>query len=278
MSDERSVGARRNNQLDPRIPIPGTTNVRDVGGYPTGDGKRTAMGRLYRSEVLGLSGSGAESLWDELRTEDYQCLRLRSIVDLRSHREARMIPSAWDRATGAQLFHAPIPEGVEGSETDFMRLLRDGKITTFDEEDLGRWYQMVLRRRTDVLGEVIRVLSNPHHLPALVHCHAGKDRTGLVVALVLEVVGVPRNVVTADYALTSKYRPDRAAEHAALLEHLGIHVDDVRSLWEAPARAMESALEFLDITYGGVAAYLTNECSVTPAHIESLRAQMLEDA
>lgn len=270
--------SQREDPVGLRIPIPGTSNVRDVGGYPVGDRERVSTGRLYRSEALGLPGSGAESVWDALRAEEYRRLGLRTVVDLRSDHEADLVPSAWARATGARLVRAPIPEGVEGSGTDFMRMLRDGSITRFDEEDLGRWYQHVFRRRAAVLGAVVRELAHPGNLPALVHCHAGKDRTGLVVALVLETVGVPRNVVVADYALTGEYRPDRVAQHAEMLDRLGVGLEDVRVFWEAPARAMESALEFLDAAYGCAPGYLISECGVSAGQIESLRAALVEAA
>ena len=268
--------SRQRDPLDVRIPLPGTSNVRDAGGHPVRTGGRVARGRLYRSEVLGLQGSGAETVWDEAQAKEYRALGVRTVVDLRSEREAGVVPTAWGHATGARLVHAPIPEGVEGSETDFMRMLRAGAITRFDEEDLGRWYQQVLRRRADVIGEAVRALANPENLPALVHCHAGKDRTGLVVALVLEALGAVRAAVVADYSLTGELRPDRAAVHAPQLEGTGIRVEDVRVFWDAPPRAMESALESLDQTYGGAAGYLTAACGVTPGQIESLRRGLVE--
>jgi protein-tyrosine phosphatase len=242
-----------------------------------GPGRRVAPGRLFRAEAIGLPGSGAESVWDETQADAYRSLGLHTVIDLRSEQEAALIPTAWGHATGARVLRAPIPEGVEGSDTDFMRMLFDGTIARFDQEDLGRWYQRVLDRRAGVLGAVVRELAAPGSLPALVHCHAGKDRTGLVVAVILETSGVPRDLVVADYALTGEFRPDRAAVHAADLKRIRVRLEDVRAFWEAPARAMESALEHLDLAYGGAETYLTQACGVTPEQIQSLRRALLEE-
>ncbi len=145
-----------------RVPIPGTSNVRDLGGYPAADGQEVALRRLYRAEVLAHPGAGAwHSVWDQANAAAYQALGVRTIVDLRSAHEAASTPSAWRAATGAEVIALPIAEGGEGTDTDYVRQLRAGQLTRFDAGDLARFYQQTLDRRAGLFGAAIRLLAGP---------------------------------------------------------------------------------------------------------------------
>lgn len=264
--------------VDRSAPIPGTSNTRAVSGFRTLDGRSIRDGLLFRAEVLGPEGSGAENLWADEHEPAYSALGLRLVVDLRSAPEFESVPSAWATHTSARLFNAPIPEGVEGSETDFMGQLLAGQITSFDEEQLGAWYADLLDRRACVIGDVVRELTEPDSLPALVHCRQGKDRTGLVIAVILEALGVAREDVIRDYALTDVYRSGQAEKNAALIEGLGLEIDAVRTFWESPARTMEIALRHLDSQYGGAVGYLVSGGNLTHDHVERLRSRLLTEA
>ena len=134
---------------------------------------------------------------------------------------------------------------MEGTDTDYVNRLMAGTLDRFDIADLTAFYIVTLERRAAVFGEAIRLLGDSDRLPLLVHCSAGKDRTGLLVALVLTVLGTPRDVVVTDYALTGELRPNRIADYAPLLP-AGLDLDAVRVLFETPAEAMRDALAHLD--------------------------------
>ena len=157
------------------------------------------------------------TIWDEARTPDYEALRLRTVIDLRSDGEVGATPSAWAHATGADVVRLPIAEGVEGTDTDYVHRLIAGTLHRFDAADLTRFYIVTLERRAAVFAEAVRLLGDAGRLPLLVHCSAGKDRTGLLVALVLSVLGTPRERIVADYALTGELRPNRIADYAPML-------------------------------------------------------------
>ncbi|QOV98636.1 tyrosine-protein phosphatase [Rhodococcus pyridinivorans] len=256
-------------------PLPGTTNTRDLGGLPTTAGRIVARGTLFRGDVLGPPGSGAECCWSDEFAQTYRALGLQLVVDLRSAPEVELVPSAWAPETGARLLHAPIPEGVEGTETDFMGMLRNGAITRFGPADLGVWYSQVFHRRAGVFGRVIAEIADPHGRPTLIHCHAGKDRTGLLVALILEVLGVPREAILEDYTVTGVNRRHVAEQAAPLIAELGLVMDEVRTFFEAPPLAMSSALEYLDREYGGVRGYLQQAGGVEPERLDALREGLL---
>lgn len=255
--------------------LPGTSNTRPVGGFRTVDGRTMRQGMLYRAEVLGPLGSGAESVWTDEHADAYRGMGLQLVVDLRSDREILNTPTAWADGTGARLHQAPIPEGVEGSDTDFMGMLLDGLITSFNDEQLGQWYADLVDRRADVIGSVVRELAAADNFPALIHCQQGKDRTGIVIAIILEALGVPRDEVVHDYTLTSQFRPGRAEKNVDLIEKLGLQIDDIRTFWEAPKRTMEITLEHLDSEYGGAVGYLVGAGGVTVDEVGRFRSQLL---
>jgi protein-tyrosine phosphatase len=259
-----------------RLAIPGTSNLRDLGGYPVTRGEVIAPGRLYRSEGLARPGAGEmHSAWDESNATQIRGLGLRTIIDLRSEYEREVTPTAWPDATGAEVVWLEIAEGGEGSDTNVMQHLLGGRIKRFDVADMGQFYCDVLDRRAAVFGEVVTVVAAADRLPALLHCSAGKDRTGLAVALVLSALGTPRETVVADYTLTGQFRPDRVLAYADRLGAAGLDVEDVRVLFETPAEVMETTLDHLDRQYGGAAAYLTSAGGLDEDVLEALRRSLV---
>ncbi|WP_213576026.1 tyrosine-protein phosphatase [Rhodococcus sp. USK13] len=264
---------------DSRVLLPGTTNVRDLAGYPAGPDQVIGPHRLFRGEVLAdADASEFQGLWDEKHRTDFEDLGLRTVIDLRAEHEVRRTPSAWRRATGADVVTLPIEEGGEGTDTNYIRKLLSGEMPRFDEEHMTQFYCEMLDRRASTFASAIAVLADTRRLPALVHCSAGKDRTGLLVALVLELLGTPRALVVEDYALTGVFRPNRIAAYAALFTGVGVDPDAARVLFETPAVSMDRALAHLDDSYGGAADYLVNVGSVLPRALEDLRSSLLVPA
>lgn len=250
--------------------------MRDLGGYPAGDGQVLVRGRFYRSEALAHPGaSEVHAIWDAANAAHYAALGLRTVIDLRTPRETEVAPSAWRVATGAKVVHLPMAEGGEGSDTNVMGRLLSGELTRFDAYDLARLYQGALDRRAEVFVAAARLLATSDRCPLLVHCSAGKDRTGMLVAVVLEALGTPRELVVRDYALTGIFRPNRVASYAAQLAAAGLDADAVRVLFETPAPAMDAALGYLDTVYGGAASYLVEVGGLDPAELAGLRANLL---
>jgi protein-tyrosine phosphatase len=253
-------------------------NLRDVGGCPAAGGRTVARGRLLRSEALVLPGGRRpHSIWHATHAEAFARLGLRTVIDLRADREVAAAPSAWTEATGAEVVRLPIVEGVEGTDTNYMIRLMSGDLRRFDESDLARLYIATFDRRAAVFGAAVRLLGDAERLPLLVHCSAGKDRTGLLVALVLSVLGTPRELVVCDYTLTGRNRPNRIADYADALRPTGVDPEQVRTLFETPAAAMEQALEHLDATYGGPAGLLLGPGGLTEDDLDALRRALLQD-
>jgi protein-tyrosine phosphatase len=156
--------------------LAGTRNLRDVGGYPAGPGRRTRWRTLLRSDAL-----------DQLPPESQAALvrlGLRQVIDLRWDHEIEQRPNVFVRS--AQVRYRSVP------------LMPDAAVP----EGLAATYRHMFDTRGQALATVARAMLEPDGLPAVVGCAAGVDRTGVTVALLLSAVGVPADVIAADYALS----------------------------------------------------------------------------
>jgi protein-tyrosine phosphatase len=221
-----------------RLEIEGTHNFRDVGGYPASGGT-TRCGQLYRSDSLaGVTATGAA---------DLAALRIGVVVDLRSALE-RSQDHSRSVLPGAVHVWLPIHGGSRSSLVD-----ADG---VFSLEQL---YRQVLDDSAWTIAAAVSVIADSGPAPVLVHCTAGKDRTGLVVALALEAAGVDRTAVVADYT-QSALNLDGAWMNQALTALVSGGVPISPALFEAlggsPDHAMSGLLAGLDEQYGSVVGYL----------------------
>jgi protein tyrosine/serine phosphatase len=163
--------------------LPAIMNLRDVGGCVTSDGRVVSRGLLYRSAEFDCTqGSTACAMLGQLG--------VRRVIDLRAESEA----SKSADLTGVERVHAPFLVSVEN---------RDAQPIDRSPPATGvRYYEYLLEGRAAVLG-VMRRLVDARSQPTLIHCVSGRDRTGMVIACVLSVLGVADVVIAADYALSS---------------------------------------------------------------------------
>jgi len=237
----------------PWIDLEGAVNVRDLGGLPTQDGNETVAGRLLRADNL-----------QELSPSDIRRLvrdiGVTTVVDLRSSAEvASEGPAPLDTVPGVRHAHHPvIPE--LGSATDAVAeallLKRDQDRSRFPSDPTCGHYLGYLEDRPDQVVGAVRSIARDEGA-ALVHCAAGKDRTGVVVALALTAAGVRPQAVVADYAATG----ERAE---AILSRLRRSPTYARDLDSVPAEAhrprpetMAAFLQQMESCYGGVTRWLT---------------------
>jgi protein-tyrosine phosphatase len=239
------------------IDLEGAANARDVGGIPLRDGGFVAAGRLLRSDNLqDLSPADVEHL-----VGDHG---LRSVIDLRTGVEVRLEGPgpllSDDRVVVAH--HSLYPEA--GEHTDVVEadtivpwMAADYGADLPGETPTVQTYMGYLNHRPDSIVAALRTIAEPHDGgSALVHCAAGKDRTGLVVALALEVAGAPRDAVVADYAVTG----ERIEAIVARLASSATYADDVSG--HDPSRhaprpaSMARVLEILDERHGSPAGWL----------------------
>jgi protein-tyrosine phosphatase len=236
---------------DRRISVPGTANLRDVGGYPAAGGGTVRWRTLLRSDALNRLGDvGRAALAG---------LGLRTVIDLRTDGEVAVAPSALD-AAGARTFHVPL-----FSEAAIGRL----------PSELSAVYEYMIDECGGPIATAIGRLSAVGALPGLVHCTAGKDRTGLVIALILEVIGVPDDVITADYALSSSHLDPEVAGAIQRIRAVGGAGQwiDLGALG-SPPQVIDTALARIRDRSGSVTGYLLDN-GLTRRDIEALRAALV---
>jgi len=251
------------------IDLDGAVNVRDLGGLPADDGGETVGGRLLRADNLQeLSPSDVRRLVRDIG--------LTIVVDLRSSAElASEGPAPLDSVPGVRhVQHPVVPE--LGSATDAVAeallLKKDQDRSRFPSDPTCGHYLGYLDDRPDQVVGAVRSIARDQGA-ALVHCAAGKDRTGVVVALALTAVGVRPQAVVADYAATGE-------RTEAILSRLRRSPTYARDLDGSPAEAhqarpetMAAFLEQMQSRYGGVARWLTDH-GLSAEELDLLRAKL----
>ena len=253
----------------PWIDLEGAVNVRDLGGLPTEDGRETVGGRLLRADNLQeLSPSDVAALVGEIGVT--------TIVDLRSLAELRSEgPAPLDAVPGVRhVLHPVIPE--VGSATDAaaeaLLIRQDQDKSRFPGDPVCGHYLGYLEDRPDQVVSALRSIAHDQGT-ALVHCAAGKDRTGVVVALALTAASVRPQAVIADYAATG----DRTEAILGRLRRSPTYTRDIDSLPAESHRprpeTMAAFLEQMDSRYGGVARWLADH-GLSPTDLNLLRAKL----
>jgi protein-tyrosine phosphatase len=177
--------------MEPRqrlVPLDGAFNFRDLGGYPGQDGRRTRWGRLFRSDTLHeLTGPDVERL---------RAMGLSTIVDLRTSAELDRTGRGPLGSEPVDFRHLSVIQDAEGEGEAVAVPAPAGE----DLSERYLWYLDVGRRP---LVDALTLLAEPASLPLVFHCAAGKDRTGVLAALVLDILGVDPEVIVADYVITA---------------------------------------------------------------------------
>jgi protein-tyrosine phosphatase len=249
------------------VRLDGTTNTRDLGGLPTTDGGRTVPGRVLRSDNL-------QTLSDSDLRRLVQEIGLRQVIDLRTtaeillegrgplravpevtHRHFSLIP---ERGHHTDVFAVEEDEVVEGLPADWVESLLPRQAAAHDrgEPPAVRAYLGYLGDRSGAVVDALRALATADGGASVVHCAAGKDRTGVVVALALVVAGVGHDEIVADYAMTADVIDALVAKLAASPTYAGdMESRDVAS--HTPrAETMDRVLTLLDERHGGAVGWL----------------------
>jgi protein-tyrosine phosphatase len=235
--------------------LPSLANFRDVGGMTTTDGHRVRTGRLYRSD-------GLHVLTDEEQQRLVDAHGIRTVIDLRSSMEHERMGSLSPVPGGFDVLCLPI---VDGSS-----MLADGQAGF----ELGQMYERIALGPDSRIGDVLRALSEPDRLPTVVYCTGGKDRTGVVVAVVLGLLGVPDEAIVQDYERSAGGLPaliDRF--HAAFGP--GEIPEVPADFFTAPPQAMWGLLHLLRRRCGSLDGY-AGHIGLGPQALEDLRAGLLE--
>jgi protein-tyrosine phosphatase len=251
----------------------GGCNFRDIGGYRTRHGASTRWGKVYRAGVL--------TYFTDDDHAPLTQLQVRSICDLRRAEEREREPTRWpDTQTNALFWD-------DGLVTPTIRALSADRPKTA----AGMFDAMVALYRALpawMAGRIAGMFQaiEQGHIPMVVHCAAGKDRTGIAVALLLRSLDVPEDTVIDDYLLTNTSGDFEAFIRSRQQAQLGVsdnHMpllsmpeDMRRVLFSADAAFLHAAFEQIDRELGGIDAYLAKTVGISDQTRERVRRELLE--
>jgi protein-tyrosine phosphatase len=246
------------------VPLQGTSNFRDLGGYPAAGGKHVKWGHIYRSADI-----------SKLTDSDLQTLQSRHVAlvcDLRGPQEYAQAP---DRLpAGVRRLELPA-----GSEKIDPRLLSGGAKTINRDSLMRAVYTTISFFPAKYKPMFDELLALPGDEALLFHCTAGKDRTGIGAALVLSALGVDRRTILRDYAATDTYWQAGREQSLQRMAQAGLSaeaVNAVRPLLAANPAYLAGTFAAIDKQYGSVDKYLGSEMGLTPKKLAALRAKYLQ--
>jgi protein-tyrosine phosphatase len=237
--------------------LQGAPNFRDLGGYIGHGGRPLRWRRLFRSDHLA-------NLTPVDRSRLAQ-LELARSFDLRGVAERDAAPYELSGVTQ----HSLAIEPTVVQRMDDIAAAGATLTAPLVTELMRELYRALINDRADRFGELFEHLI-ASDAPAVVHCTAGKDRTGVAVALVLLALGVPRDIVMQDYLLTNE------------LAHDPVHIDSATPLearavlWRVQQQFLDTALRIVDVDHGGIERYLTQRLRLSRAALDTLAARYLQ--
>jgi protein-tyrosine phosphatase len=237
------------------IPVPGTHNIRDLGGYATPSGL-THWRRVLRADGLHrMTQAGVDQL---------HALGVRTVIDLRRDHELEAQPNPFRSHPDMNYVHVSLFDQLDVVDASAPR---DGRVNVL----LGL-YCMALAERGEAIRTILTTIAHADGL-VLFHCTAGKDRTGVIAALLLALVGVAREDIVADYALTKTQIAPLLDTILANAAKRGEDMERYQALLQCEPETMQAFLDHLNAQHGGVEPYLA-AIGVEPSVIARLRARL----
>ncbi len=249
----------------------GIPNFRDLGGYPTTDGRQVKWGVLYRAGTFAGSSSADLQRLGELD--------LRTLIDFRSAAEKEAEPNRLPDPAGFNVVEIPtLDDGNEAMVEEITERIESGNFDGFDPNELmldaNRQFASTF---TPQFREFIQTVLKADGAPVVWHCTAGKDRTGFASAILLRILGVPQDVVMQDY-MASKQHALRARESQIMLLRLfkgEEAADKVSIMLGVEEDWLAAGFKQIDDTWGSFDDYVHRGLQLSDADIARLRATLL---
>ena len=250
----------------------GIANFRDLGGYPSDSGKQVKWGTLYRAGTLAHSSDA------DLRNLGQ--LQLVSLIDFRSSQEKEEEPNRLPDPTGFTVVEIPtLDDGNKALVGDIMARIDSGNFDGFDPN----LAMMTANRQfatefTPQFRHFIRTVLEADGAPIVWHCSAGKDRTGFAAAILLRILGTPRDIVMQDYMASREHALEARKSQLLLLRVFkGEEAADKLAIMMGVEEAwLNAAFEEIDAQWGSFDNYVSQGLLLSSADIQRLRKNLLE--
>lgn len=248
-----------------------TVNFRDLGGLKTKHGRTVRKGFIYRSDNL-----------SKLETDDFaafNALRIATVYDLRTDHE---IEGKEDRLpANVRYMHTPVVEDNAGEIKGLKKRVLNGEITEQQAKDMtAKFYADAVTVNIGAVKGILKQVTSSEQ-PVLYHCSAGKDRTGIVSALILSILDVDRQVIVDDFMVSNYYRRARAEKTLGKAK-LGrvikpkLNMDAIEILSTVDESFIRATFSAIDSTYGGIEPFIENELGIDKAARQALRERLTQ--
>ncbi len=253
------------------LALEGAPNFRDLGGYATADGHTVKWGTFYRSDNL--------AHLTDADLEKVSALGLKLVCDFRSEPEKADEPDRLPAVNPPAVAAFPI-----GAESFMVKDLRK-RIASGDLDGLDLRAMMIEGNRQFATkfapnyAAMFERITQPQNLPALVHCTAGKDRAGFASAMILSVLGVPRETVMEDYLLTNHYTAAATEKRLRMIKVFSLFradTDALRPLFSVEPAYLDAAFEAIEKEYGDFDTYRRNALGLDDAEVAAFKALALD--
>jgi protein-tyrosine phosphatase len=257
-SDKRIIGARR-------LALQGAWNFRDLGGMRTQDAKTVRWGQVFRSDTL-----------THLTAADYTRLNaigIGLVCDLRTREERKTDPTEWKEGSPVFVL-APVSESANGASQNntLTDALKSGKVSAEEGKKIfEQFYTQNVMDSASKFGAVLRAIETSDR-PSMFHCTGGRDRTGITASMLLNILGVPRETILADFVLSTRYLDENPAPSAGAPPPGSLYAEVIR----LQPRYIEAVFNAIDAKYGSFDRYRREALHLTDADVVTLKARLLE--
>jgi protein-tyrosine phosphatase len=244
-------------------------NFRDMGGIQTADGRTVMRGMLYRSEAI--SRPPEEDL-NRLRK-----LGITLVCDLRGHNERLQAPNDWCHRIQAEILEMDLTADFRASN-DFWVALRDEKSEAGGKALMMMTYRAMPAAAAAHIGSVFDQIATGK-VPLLIHCTAGKDRTGLFAALILFALGVPLEAIYTDYLRSAEFKNLAVivATRALLNKIVGFEIEEaaLNAITGVDKAYLEESFFTIQQNFGSIDTYLTEAAGLDDRKLKLIQARLL---
>ncbi len=255
------------------LPVAGAPNFRDLGGYRTADGRSVKWGALYRTDAL-----------NELTDADQaylERLNIRRIVDFRVAEEAAQAPDRLPPSLQAVYVNVPVMFNGQ-NYSDFIKRMMSGDTKELHLADmLTQTNRRLVLESSPLFRDWLHDLLKTSDGAQVLHCTAGKDRTGFASAIFLLALGVSQDTVMQDYLLSNQYlhaKNERALWKMRIFSLFRADTEGVQQLMKVDPRYLQAAFDAMQQQYGSIDNYLREALGVDAKFKAQLQARYLDAA
>lgn len=254
------------------IELEGASNFREIGGLETSNGGKLKSGILFRSdELYHLTNNDIKKL---------ETLNLKVICDLRTDYERKSKPDRLPVNNLLKVVNIPFfHQKRDYNQLQIMWfLITNSHKINFEKFIKEHYFNNAFERATEV-GQVINLLSGKDNLPILIHCKAGKDRTGLIAAIIQLLAGVPLNTVFDEYLSTNDFIKDKMEAAEKLIRRMSFFrasSEKIKPLLEVRREYLEDVITVITTRYGSIENYLLSACNINKMVIEKIKTNICE--